>query len=66
MAPSESPNVTVAMVSAQVAHTVKPHEQPDVTHTNVLAFGIKPIAIDALPHLGRNAPDAHTQLLRHA
>ena len=40
MGPSDSPNVTNAMVSGHVAHTVEPHEQSNVTHTSVSALGI--------------------------
>ena len=49
-----------AMVSAQVAHTIGPHEQPEVTHTSVSTLDIQHVAIDALPHHGRHHLDAHT------
>ena len=35
--PSESQNVTHALIPAQAAHTVRPHAPPYVTHTMLFA-----------------------------
>jgi hypothetical protein len=65
MEPSESQNITRALISAQAAHTVGPHAPPYVTHTMILAHEKRHLATPNMCQIDRNHLDAHAHWFLH-